>query len=134
MKLQSFHLVVEEGLSGTIYIEAWRDQARRVSQIAKDGKILKVTNLTIKAMGDKAAWQCTDLDLYGSVVSSTKLEEIEDNNSCPAEVHIVLLRDLPMHKQISHLVHLAGVFMETQPSSSTKATAPSCNLVVTDEV
>ena len=27
-----FHLVVEEGMQGTLYIEAWRDQARRATQ------------------------------------------------------------------------------------------------------
>ena len=34
------HLVVEEGLYGTLYIEAWRDQARRLTQVAHGGKIL----------------------------------------------------------------------------------------------
>ena len=41
-------LVVEHGPSGTLHIEAWRDQARRLTQIAVDGKILKFTNFTIK--------------------------------------------------------------------------------------
>ena len=46
------HLVVEEGPSGTLYIEAWRDQASRLAQVAHGGKILKLTNLMIKAMGE----------------------------------------------------------------------------------
>ena len=50
------HLVVEEGLSGTLYIEAWRDQARRLTQVAHDGKILKLTNLTINALGNVHLW------------------------------------------------------------------------------
>ena len=29
------HLVVEPGLSGALYIEAWRDQAHRLGQVAK---------------------------------------------------------------------------------------------------
>ena len=70
------HLVVEEGLSGTLYIEAWRDQARRLTQVANDGKILKLTNLTIKALGEKAQWQCTPLDMCGQVLATTHLEEV----------------------------------------------------------
>ena len=45
------HLVVEEGSSGGLYVEAWRGQARRLTQVAHDGEILKLTNLTIKALG-----------------------------------------------------------------------------------
>ena len=33
------HLVVEEGPYGGLYIEAWRDQARRLAQVAHEGKI-----------------------------------------------------------------------------------------------
>ena len=47
------HLVVEEGSSGGLYVEAWRDQARRLTQVARQGKILKLTNLMIKATGEK---------------------------------------------------------------------------------
>ena len=68
------HLVVEEGLSGTLYIEAWRDQARRLTQVAHDGKILKLTNLTIKALGEKAQWQCTPLHIYGQELTTTRLD------------------------------------------------------------
>ena len=47
------HVVVEPGLSGALHIEAWRDQAHRLGQVAKDGLIVELTHLTIKAMGDK---------------------------------------------------------------------------------
>ena len=89
------HLVVEEGMQGTLYIEAWRDQARRVTQVAHEGKILKLTNLTIKALGEKAQWQCTPLDVYGQVMGTTRLEEVADSDQHPANVHTVLLSDLP---------------------------------------
>ena len=46
------HLVVEKGSSGGLYVEAWRDQARRLTQVARQGKILKLTNLMIRNMGD----------------------------------------------------------------------------------
>ena len=65
------HLVVEEGPSGGLYIEAWRDQARRLTQVARQGKILKLTNLMIRNMGDKEQWQCTPHDVYGLVTAAT---------------------------------------------------------------
>ena len=68
------HLVAEEGPSGTLYIEAWRDQARRLTQVAHDGKILKLTNLTITALGENSQWQCTPLDIYGQVMATTRVE------------------------------------------------------------
>ena len=48
------HLVAEEGLTGTLYIEAWCEQARRLSAVANEGKILNLTNLSIKALGELA--------------------------------------------------------------------------------
>ena len=59
----ALHLVVEEGPSGTLYIEAWRAQAKKLSQVAQEGNILVFTNLTLKSMGEKAQWQCSDLDV-----------------------------------------------------------------------
>ena len=127
------HLVVEEGLSGTLHIEAWRDQARRLTQVAHDGKILKLTNLTIKAMGEKAQWQCTPLDIYGQVLATTHLEEVADSDQYPANVHTVLLSELPMRTNIAHMVHLSAVFIEEQPATSNKATAPASNLLMADQ-
>ena len=127
------HLVVEEGLSGTLYIEAWRDQARRVTQVAHEGKILKLTNLTIKALGEKAQWQCTPLDVYGHVMGTTRLEEVADSDQYPSNVHTVPLSDLPMHTNIPHLVNLVAVFVEEQQATSTKATAPAFNLLMADK-
>ena len=125
------HLVVEEGLSGTRYIVAWRDQARRPTQVAHDGKILKLTNLTIKALGEKAQWQCTPLDIYGQVLATTRL--VADSDQYPANVHTVLLSDLPMHTHMPHLVNLTAVFVEGQQATSTKATAPAFNLLMADK-
>ena len=65
------HLVAEPGLSGTLYIEAWRGQAHRLGQVAKDGMIVEVTHLTSKAMGETIQWQCTNLDVYGQVTLTT---------------------------------------------------------------
>ncbi len=101
-KYAELHLLVEEGLSGTLFVEAWRDQARRLTQVAHDGSILKLTSLTRKAMGDKAQWQCTNLDVYGQVLGSTRLEAVDDNVQYPDNVHTALLRDLPMHTTIPH--------------------------------
>ena len=70
------HLAVEEGPSGSLYIEAWRDQARRLAQVAHEGKILKLTNLMIKAMGEKEHWQCTPHDVYGQVIGTTRLDQL----------------------------------------------------------
>ena len=39
------HLVVGNGLSGALYIDAWRDHARRLSQRTQAGNVLKVTNV-----------------------------------------------------------------------------------------
>ena len=116
------HLVVEEGPSGSLYIEAWRDQARRLTQVANDGKILKLTNLTIKAMGEEAQWQCTSLDIYGQVLATTQLEEVADSDQYPANVHTILLSDLPMHTNILHLVNLLAVFVEGSKRRHTRET------------
>ena len=102
-------------------------------QVAKDGKILKLTNLTIKALGEKAQWQCTPLDIYGQVMATTHLEEVADSDQYPANVHTVLLSDLPTHTSIADLAHLAAVFVEEQPATSNKATAPASNLLMADQ-
>ena len=82
-----FHLVVEEGPSGTLFVEAWRDQARRVTTVVHEDKIVKLTNLTIKSMNEKAQWQCTDLDVYGHVTAGTQLEQVEDDQQYPSYPH-----------------------------------------------
>ena len=92
----ALHLVVEEGPSGTLYIEAWRDQAKKLSQVAQEGSILVFTNLTLKAMGEKAQWQCSDLDVYGHLLASAKVEQIADDGSCPQHMHTVIMRELPL--------------------------------------
>ena len=83
------HLVAEEGLTGTLYIEAWCEQARRLTEVANEGKILKLTNLSIKALGELAKWQCTPLHIYGQVLATTRLEEVADSDQYPANVHTV---------------------------------------------
>ena len=120
-------------MQGTLYIEAWHDQARRVTQVAHAGKILKLTNLTIKALGEKAQWQCTPLDVYGHVMATTRLEEVANSDQYPLNVHTVPLSDLPMHTHIPHLVNLVAVFVEEQQATSTKATAPAFNLLMADK-
>ena len=126
------HLIAEEGLSGALFVEAWREQSRRLAPLAKEGKSLKLTNLTIKAMGEKAQWQCSNLENFGQVSASTRIEQLEDDDAYPANLHTVLLGDLPMHKSISHQVHVAAVFLEAQQPATTKITAPSYNLVLGD--
>ena len=124
------HLVAEEGLTGTLYIEAWCEQARRLTAVANEGKILKLTNLSIKALGELAKWQCTPLHIYGQVLATTRLEEVADSDQYPANVHTILLSDLPLHTHILHLVNVAAVFLEEQQAMSTKATAPAFNLIM----
>ena len=40
-------------MSGALHIEAWRGQARRAAQTAQDGKLLKLSIFTLKAMGTR---------------------------------------------------------------------------------
>ena len=94
---------------------------------------MKLTNLMIRNMGEKEQWQCTPRDVYGQVTAATRLEEGDDSDNYPANVHTVLLSDLPMHTSIAHLVHLAAVFVEEQPATSNKATAPASNLLMADQ-
>ena len=124
------HLVAEEGLSGTLYIEAWFEQARRLTEVANEGKILKLTNLSIKALGELAKWQCTPLHIYGQVLATTRLEEVADSDQYQANVHTILLSDLPLHRHVLHSVNVAAVFLEEQQTMSTKATAPAFNLIM----
>ena len=84
-------------------------------------------------MGDKEQWQCTPHDVYGQATAATPLGEGDDSDTYPANVHTVLLSDLPMHTSIAHLVHLAAVFVEEQPATSNKATAPASNLLMADQ-
>ena len=127
------HLVAEKGLSGMLYIQAWRDQARRFMQVAKEGNVLEITHLTIKAMGDKRQWQCTDLDVYGQTMAGAQLREVDDDGHCPTEMHAVLLRTLPYFHKIPHMINLAAVFVDCQLTTSAKMTAPAFNVVVGDE-
>ena len=128
-----FHLVVEAGLSGSLFIEGWRDQARRLKDVVAEGVIVEFTQLTIKSLGDKAQWQSTDLDVYGYVTASTKFQRKPENAEVPQNVHVVLLKDLPNHRKIPHLINLAGVFVDAQAPTSTKAAAPAKTIVLADE-
>ena len=127
------HFVAEKGLSGMLYIQAWRDQARRFMQVAKEGHVLEITNLTIKAMGNSRQWQCTDLDVYGQIMPGTQFREVDNDEDCPTEVHAVLLRTLPYFQKIPHMINLAAVFVDCQLSTSAKTTAPAFNVVAGDE-
>ena len=77
------HLVSEVGLSGILYIQSWRDQARRFMQLAKQGTVLDLTHLTIKAIGDKRQWQCTDFDVYGQIMGEHSFEKQTTIASAP---------------------------------------------------
>ena len=127
------HLVSEEGLSGMLYIQAWRDQARRFTQVAKEGNVLDIERLTIKAIGDKRQWQCTDLDVYGQIMGGTQFREVDDDSQCPAEMHTVLLRTLPYFQKIPHMINLAAVLVDLQPTTSAQISAPAFNVVLGDE-
>ncbi len=126
------HLVVEAGVSGTIYIEAWREQARRLKDMLREGGMVRFTNLTIKAMGDKAQWQCTNLDVFGQVLQATRFENLPEDASCPADVHVVLIQDLPHYRKIPHLIHVGGLLVDIVTPATAKATAPAFNLVLGD--
>ena len=67
------------------------------------------------------------------MLATTQLEEVADSDQYPANVHTVLLSDLPMHTHIPHLVNLAAVFVEAQQATSTKATAPAFNMLMADK-
>ena len=128
------HLVVEPGLSGTLYIEAWRDQANRLGQVAKDGLIVELTHLTIKAMGEKIQWQCTNLDVYGQVTSTTQIRAVEhDDGSCPADLHTVFVRDLHYFHKVPHMINIAAVLVDVVAPIIQKATAPTFTMVLGDE-
>ena len=129
----ALHLVVEEGSSGTLYIEAWREQAKRLLQVATEGAILEFSNLTLKAMGDKAQWQCSDLDVYGHLLSGCKFVKVADDASIPKTMYTIPLRHLPHYAKVSHMVNVAGMLVASENSPSAKATAPAFNLVLADE-
>ena len=97
------HLVVEEGPSGILYIEAWRDHASQLSQVAQEGNIPVFTNLTLKATGEEAQLQCSDLDVYGHLLASAQVERGADDGSCPEHKQSVLLLDflLSVHGHLS---------------------------------
>ena len=76
------HLIVEPGLSGVLFIEGWRDQARKLKDICQNGKMITIECLTIKTMSDKAQWQCSNLEFDGVVSPLTKLTKIPNMESC----------------------------------------------------
>ena len=49
----SFHLLVAEGLQGLLYVEAWRDHARRVCSVAREGECVELANLPRRANGTR---------------------------------------------------------------------------------
>ena len=126
----SFHLVVEDGLSGVLYIEAWRDHSRRIASVIIDDCIVLISNVAVKVLGDKTQWQCSDLDVYGSVLGPTTFKIVDDDGSFPLTMPLVQLHDLPKYRRIPHLISIAAILVETTVSSSSKATAPALNLVL----
>ena len=100
--------------------------------MAQEGNILEFSNLTLKAMGDTAQWQCSDLDVYGSLQSSAKVEQVADDGTCPQNVHMVLLRHLPFYTKIPYKINVAGILIDAQVPTSTKASAPAFNLILAD--
>ena len=126
----TFHLVVEPGLSGLLYIEAWRDHARRVLTVAADHRILELGNVHVKSLGDKAKWQCSDLEVYGMVLNGTSFNQVQDDGSCPPTMPFVQINDLPKFRRTSHLITIPAMLMEVMPVKSNKATAPVTNLLL----
>ena len=127
----TFHLVVEPGLSGLLYIEAWRDHARRVLTVAADHRILELRNVTVKSLGDKAKWQCSDLEVFGMVLNGTTLNAVEgDDADRPLHMPFVQINDLPKFRRTSHLITISAILMEATPVRSNKPNAPDANLLL----
>ena len=127
----TFHLVVEPGLSGLLYIEAWRDHARRVLTVAADHRILELRNVTVKSLGDKAKYQCSDLEVFGMVLNGTTLNAVEGADaSCPPTMPFVQILDLPKFRRTSHLITISAILMEVMPVRSNKGNAPVANLLL----
>ena len=118
-------------MSGLLYIEAWRDHARRVLTVAADHQILELGNVHVKSLGDKAKWQCSDLEVYGMVLNGTTINAVDDDDADrPLHMPFVQISDLPKFRRTSHLITISAILMEVTPVRSNKPNAPVANLLL----
>ena len=110
----SCYLVSDEGYDSMVYIEAWREHARTIQALVTEKQVVEITNLTIKALGDKVQWQSSSLEVYGQVLQGTRIEEIQDDPKIPSIPGMVLLEDLPSYKRVPHLINIAGIVVDIQ--------------------
>ena len=112
------YIVTGPGLDDMLYIEAWREHARTTKALVKENQVVEILNLTTKALGDKAKWQATSLDVYGQVLASTKIVPVDDDGSLPHFPGMVLLENLPHYKQVVHLINLAGIVVDIEVTTT----------------
>ena len=111
------YLVTGPGLDDMLFIEAWRDHARTAMQIATEGKVVEIMNLTLRALSDKAKYQTTSLDIYGQVLAATKITPVDEDERLPRCPGMVLLENPPWYKQVPHLINVAGTLVDMQVQS-----------------
>ena len=107
------HLACEDGLSGTLLIQAWRDTSRRMSAAAKKTGANQFNDLAIKLLGDGAQWGCTDLDASAQVANSKTMKELVSplRDLVPKSVAHVVMEDLPRFRGTPYLINIVAVLV-----------------------
>ena len=113
-ELLQCYLVTEKGLDGMLMLEAWRECARTTKAIIKENQIVEVSNLTVKALGDKVQWQCTSLDVFGQILAATQFKPMPDDDQVPFTPGTVLVEDLAQYRRVAHLINVAGIVVDIQ--------------------
>ena len=129
-----FHLVCGEKLHETLYVEAWRLQANKVSML-DNGHVVKIANLQLKALGENTKYQATSLELFGNIVQATTIETLQGDavpQGMPSHMPLTPLKATQTFKHKAHQLCCAGIVMEIIRQS--RANGPKYHIVILDEV
>ncbi len=110
--LAEFHLVAGSKLDEVLFVDAWKEQSRRVRSTVQDGQIIQLSGLKIKSMGDKARWQASALDICGTIVARTMITPLKaDDLKIPCGLPLTCLEDASQYSQ-THQISIRGYVMK----------------------
>ena len=104
------HLLCDVGFKGLLYVEAWRDHARRLNDGAPSETAVAMQDLTIKSLGDRSRFQSSALEVYAQFQqhSTVTTRNVIVPRALPTHLPHVQFSSLPTFAGKKHQVSVVG--------------------------
>ena len=131
------HLVCDDGIMADdiIFCEGWVAQGAKLNN-RTNLDVVKITNPEVKALGDKAKYQLSSLQIYVHIAQMTLVEHLS-GPAVPSGMPIVVVPSLPLNcmstlKKKTHQFNVMGIVINIVPC--TRANGPQKHFELIDDV